>query len=125
MWYTYLVIIVSVAAILAYLTYRGTQRSLEPAAPLGRQPGVNQFSLVEVTTRAFLTEFGAYEDAKGMPLSVSKDLRIPPGTYARFLEDLRIDHGFSISGSEADDVDTLQDLIVLLTKRHFGESSLG
>jgi hypothetical protein len=85
---------------------------------------VNQFSLVEVTTRSFLTEFGAYEDAKGKPLSVSKELRIPPGTYARFLEDLRIDHGFSISGSDAEDADTLEDLIALLTKRHFSGSNL-
>ncbi|RBP42565.1 hypothetical protein DES53_106274 [Roseimicrobium gellanilyticum] len=87
------------------------------------QPAGNQFSMVEVTTRAFLTEFGVYEDADGKPLSVSKELRIPPGTYARFLDDLRVDHGFSISGSDAEDVDSLQDLIALLTKRHFPQGA--
>lgn len=95
-----------------------------PKAPLQLQPRRNKFSLVETVTRSFVAEFGAYEDAQGRPLSVSRDLRIPPGTYARFLDDLRIDHGFSISGADAEEVDSLKALIDVLTNRHFAEGSL-
>ncbi|HSI61637.1 MAG TPA: hypothetical protein VLE43_00925 [Candidatus Saccharimonadia bacterium] len=71
-----------------------------------------------MTVQAFVTEFGAYEDAKGAPLSISRDLLIPRGTFARFLDDLRIDHGVSTSGADADEVDSLQELLELLSKRH-------
>lgn len=108
-----------VGTIMAFFAYRWLRdRSRSSAGTNALQLGSTRtVSSLSVAVHAFVLEFGAYEDAQGQPLSVSRHLHIPPGTFARFLDDLRIDYGLPTSGADADRVDSLQELLELLSER--------
>jgi hypothetical protein len=113
-------LVVPVGTILAFFAYRGLRDLSWPSSPSpseAAQLNGCRPSMLSVAVQAFVTEFGAYENAKGAPLSISRDLHIPRGTFTRFLDDLRIDHRLPTSGADADAVDTLQELLDILLKR--------
>jgi hypothetical protein len=110
---------VPVGTVMAFFVYRGLRDRCRPSArtnALQLGSGRTAWAL-SAAVHAFVSEFGAYEDAQGQPLSVSRDLHIPPGTFARFLDDIRIDYGLPTSGADADRVDSLQELLELLSER--------
>ncbi|QIF05004.1 hypothetical protein G5S37_26995 [Roseimicrobium sp. ORNL1] len=108
-----------VGTVMAFFAFRGLRDWYVPSARTNAlQLGSGRTaSALSAAVHAFVSEFGAYEDAEGQPLSVSRDLHIPPGTFARFLDDIRIDYGLPTSGADADRVDSLQELLELLSER--------
>jgi hypothetical protein len=116
---------IPIGTVLALIAFRGLKKwnaasasAFSPAESTASRPRSVDLQAV---VHAFVTEFGAYENASGAPLSISRDLLIPRGTFARFLDDLRIDRGFATSGKDADEVDTLHELLELLSTRHSAE----
>lgn len=110
---------IPVGTIWALFAYRGLRERSQPSSSTNalQLSSGRIASALSAAVHAFVTEFGAYEDAQGQSLSVSRDLHIPPGTFARFLDDIRIDYGLPTSGADADRVDSLQELLELLSER--------